>query len=268
MAALARFSDRRVLVTGGGSGMGQATVLRILDEGGRVVAADISEPGLKDTVAKAQRHGDRLSTVVVDVASEQSVAEGVAEAVRRLGGLDALVNAAGILRSAHFLDTTLADFEQVLRINLIGTFLVIRAALPALREGNDPAVVNFSSTSASFSHPYMSAYAASKAGVQAMTHALALEFVKERIRFNSVQPGSISSGMTDGTGESKQSIGPGLPADADFSLFGKITPLLPLEDGGMFANPDAVAAVVAMLASSDAYFVTGTEVRVDGGTHM
>ncbi|WP_101947495.1 SDR family NAD(P)-dependent oxidoreductase [Mycobacterium sp. 3519A] len=268
MAALARFSDRRVLVTGGGSGIGQATVLRILDEGGRVVAADISEPGLKDTVAKAQHHGDRLSTVVVDVASEQSVAEGVAEAVRRLGGLDALVNAAGILRSAHFLDTTLADFEQVLRINLIGTFLVIRAALPALREGNDPAVVNFSSTSASFSHPYMSAYAASKAGVQAMTHALALEFVKERIRFNSVQPGSISSGMTDGTGESKQSIGPGLPADADFSLFGKITPLLPLEDGGMFANPDAVAAVVAMLASSDAYFVTGTEVRVDGGTHM
>jgi NAD(P)-dependent dehydrogenase (short-subunit alcohol dehydrogenase family) len=268
MAALARFSDRRVLVTGGGSGIGQATVLRILDAGGRVVAADISEPGLKDTVAKAQRHGDRLSTVVVDVASEQSVAEGVAEAVRRLGGLDALVNAAGILRSAHFLDTTLADFEQVLRINLIGTFLVIRAALPALREGNDPAVVNFSSTSASFSHPYMSAYAASKAGVQAMTHALALEFVKERIRFNSVQPGSISSGMTDGTGESKQSIGPGLPADADFSLFGKITPLLPLEDGGMFANPDAVAAVVAMLASSDAYFVTGTEVRVDGGTHM
>src|SRR4029079_10362712 len=175
--------------------------------------------------AKAEPHGDRLSTVVIDVASEESVQEGVAETVRALGGLDALVNAAGILRSAHFLDTTLADFEQVLRINLVGTFLVIRAALPALRDGNDPAVVNFSSTSASFSHPYMSAYAASKAGVQAMTHALALEFAKERIRFNSVEPGSLSSGMTDGTGESKQSIGPGLPADADFSLFGKITPV-------------------------------------------
>ena len=266
MASLERYADRRVLITGGGSGIGQATVLRILDEGGRAVAADISESGLKDTVAKAEPHGDRLSTVVIDVASEESVKEGVAEAVRQLGGLDALVNAAGVLRSSHFLDTTLADFEQVLRINLVGTFLVIREALPALREGNDPAVVNFSSTSASFSHPYMSAYAASKAGVQAMTHALAL--AKERIRFNSVQPGSISSGMTDGTGESKQSIGPGLPADADFSLFGKITPVLPLDDGGMFAKPDAVAAVVAMLASSDAYFVTGTEVRIDGGTHM
>jgi NAD(P)-dependent dehydrogenase (short-subunit alcohol dehydrogenase family) len=268
MTSLQRYSDRRVLITGGGSGIGQASVLRILAEGGRVAAADISEFGLKDTVAGAEPHRDRLSTVVIDVASEQSVEAGVAQAVEALGGLDTLVNAAGILRSSHFMETSLADFEQVLRINLIGTFLMIRQSIPALRDGNDPAVVNFSSTSAAFAHPYMSAYAASKGGIQAMTHALALEFAKERIRFNSVQPGSISSGMTDGTGESKQSIGPGLPADADFSLFGKITPMLPLDGGTIFAKPDAVAAVVAMLGSSDAYFVTGTEVRIDGGTHM
>jgi NAD(P)-dependent dehydrogenase (short-subunit alcohol dehydrogenase family) len=263
-----RYTGRRVLITGGGSGIGQATVLRILEEGGRVVAADISEAGLKDTVAKADAHGDRLSTVVMDVSSEDSVKAAVAEAVRMLGGLDTLVNAAGVLRSAHFVDTTLSDFEQVIRINLIGTFLVTREAIPALRNGDGPAVVNFSSTSASFAHPYMSAYAASKGGVQAMTHALALEFSKAGIRFNAVQPGSISSGMTDGTGESKQSIGPGLPADADYSLFGKITPLLPLDHGAIFAKPDAVAAVVAMLGSPDAYFVTGTEVRIDGGSHM
>jgi NAD(P)-dependent dehydrogenase (short-subunit alcohol dehydrogenase family) len=268
MPTLQRYLDRRVLITGGGSGIGQATVLRVLAEGGRVVAADISETGLSDTVSKADAHRDRLTTLTVDIASEQSVKDGVAEAVRALGGLDALVNAAGILRSVHFLETTLADFEQVLRINLVGTFLMTREAIPALRDGNDPAVVNFSSTSAAFAHPYMSAYAASKGGIQAMTHALALEFAKEKIRFNSVQPGSISSGMTDGTGESKQSVGPGLPADADFSLFTKITPVLPVDGGAMFAKPDAVAAVVAMLASSDAYFVTGTEVRVDGGTHM
>jgi NAD(P)-dependent dehydrogenase (short-subunit alcohol dehydrogenase family) len=268
MTTLQRYTDRRVLITGGGSGIGQASVLRILDEGGRVVAADISESGLKDTVAKAEPHGDRLSTVVIDVAGEQSVKDAVAQTVEALGGLDALVNAAGILRSAHFTDTTLADFEQVLRINLIGTFLVTREAIPALRDGNDAAVVNFSSTSATFAHPYMSAYAASKGGILAMTHALALEFAKDGIRFNSVQPGSISSGMTDGTGESKQSIGPGLPSDADFSLFGKITPMLPIDGDTIFAKPDAVAAVVAMLASSDAYFVTGTEVRIDGGTHM
>jgi NAD(P)-dependent dehydrogenase (short-subunit alcohol dehydrogenase family) len=268
MATLQRYTDRRVLITGGGSGIGQATVLRILDEGGRVVAADISEAGLKDTVAKAEPHGDRLTTVVMDIGSEPSVQAGVADAVRTLGALDTLVNAAGVLRSAHFLDTTLTDFEQVLRINLVGTFLVTREAIPALREGTKPAVVNFSSTSAAFAHPYMSAYAASKGGIQAMTHALALEFATDGIRFNSVQPGSISSGMTDGTGESKQSVGPGLPADTDFTLFGKVQPVLPVDDGAMFAKPDAVAAVVAMLGSTDAYFVTGTEVRVDGGTHM
>ncbi|MEZ0355559.1 SDR family NAD(P)-dependent oxidoreductase [Mycobacterium sp. SA01] len=268
MATLQRYTDRRVLITGGGSGIGQACVLRILDEGGRVAAADISESGLKDTLAKAGDAGDRLTTVVVDVGSEDSVKSAVGEAISALGGLDTLVNVAGILRSDHFLDTTLAAFEQVLRVNLVGTFLVTREALPALKAGTAPAVVNFSSTSATFAHPYMSAYAASKGGVQAMTHALAAEFAKDGIRFNSVQPGSISSGMTDGTGESKQSIGPGLPDDVDYSLFGRVAPLVPLPKGEIFAKPDAVANVVAMLGSPDAYFVSGTEVRVDGGAHM
>ncbi|MBF6261844.1 SDR family oxidoreductase [Nocardia farcinica] len=268
MPHLQRYDNRRVLVTGGGSGIGQATVLHILAEGGRVVAADISEAGLQDTVAKAGEHASNLTTVVMNIADEESVRSGVAEAVRHLGGLDTLVNAAGVLRSAHFEQTSLADFEQVLRINLVGTFLVTRESIAALRAGTSPAVVNFSSTSAAFAHPYMSAYAASKAGVQAMTHALASEFSKEGIRFNSVQPGSISSGMTDGSGAAKQSVGPGLPADADFALFAKASPALPLPGGAIFAGPDSVAAVVAMLGSPDAYFMTGTEVRVDGGSHM
>jgi hypothetical protein len=134
----------------------------------------------------------------------------------------------------------------------------------ALLEGEGAAVVNFSSTSAMFAHPYMAAYAASKGGVQSMTHALAAEYAKQGIRFNSVQPGSISSGMTDGSGESKQSQGPGLPDDADLSLFMKLAPAI--KQG--FAGPEAVAGVVAMLASEDGAFVTGTEVRIDGGTHF
>jgi NAD(P)-dependent dehydrogenase (short-subunit alcohol dehydrogenase family) len=263
-----RYTDRRVLITGGGSGIGQACVLRILDEGGQVVAADISQSGLEDTVARAGSHDDRLHTLVMNVGDEDSVSSGVGWAVDTLGGLDTLVNVAGILRSAHFLDTTLADFEHVLRVNLVGTFLVTRQALPALRDGTSPAVVNFSSTSANFAHPYMSAYAASKGGVLAMTHALAAEFAKDGIRFNSVQPGSISSGMTDGSGASKQSVGPGLPADADYRLFARVAPALRLPDKAIFADPSAVAAVVAMLGSPDAFFITGTEVRIDGGAHM
>src|SRR3982075_1519374 len=98
MSYLQRYADRRVLITGGGSGIGQATVLRILDEGGRVVATDISEAGLKDTPSKAGPHADRLTTVVMDVGNEQSVTDGVTHAVGLLGGLDTLVNVAGILR--------------------------------------------------------------------------------------------------------------------------------------------------------------------------
>lgn len=268
VSPLMRYSDRRVLITGGGSGIGQACVLRILAEGGQVAAADVSADGLADTVDKAGELAAKLSTVVMDVGDESSVRSGVADAVAALGGLDTLVNAAGILRSAHLADTTLADFEQVLRINLIGTFLVTRESLAPLRDGRGPAVVNFSSTSAHFAHPYMAAYAASKGGVLAMTHAWALEFAKAGIRFNCVQPGSISSGMTDGTGASRQSVGPGLPEDADYALFGKVAPMLPLDGGAIFAAPDAVAGVVAMLGSGDAYFITGTEVRIDGGSHM
>ncbi|MEW1696037.1 SDR family NAD(P)-dependent oxidoreductase [Streptomyces sp. NPDC093249] len=264
MNQLTRYEGRRALITGGGSGIGQATVLRVLAEGGRVVAADISEDGLKDTAAKAGDTADRLTTVVVDVADEDSVRAGVATAVEALGGLDVLVNAAGVLRSSHTHETSLDAFEQVLRINLTGTFLMIREAIPALLAGNGSAVVNFSSTSAMFAHPYMAAYAASKGGIQSMTHALAAEYAKQGIRFTAVQPGSISSGMTDGSGASRRSSGPGLPADADMSLFTKLAPAL----GQGFAGPETVAGVVAMLASDDGRFITGTEVRVDGGTHF
>jgi NAD(P)-dependent dehydrogenase (short-subunit alcohol dehydrogenase family) len=259
-----RYEGRRVLVTGGGSGIGQATVLRMLAEGGSVVAADVSEAGLADTVAKAGDTGGRLSTVVMNVADEASVKAGVASAVQTLGGLDAVVNAAGILRSGHTHEVSVESFEQVLRINLVGTFIVIREAIPALLEGNGAAVVNFSSTSAMFAHPYMAAYAASKGGIQSMTHALAAEYAGQGIRFTSVQPGSISSGMTDGSGQSKQSVGPGLPEDADMSLFVKLAPAL----GQGFAGPETVASVVALLASDDGAFITGTEVRIDGGTHF
>jgi NAD(P)-dependent dehydrogenase (short-subunit alcohol dehydrogenase family) len=267
-AALPRFADRRVLITGGGSGIGQATVLRLLAEGGAVVAADVSEEGLAATADRAEAAGsaERLSTVAMDVADEGSVRAGVAAAIGRLGGgLDVLVNAAGILRAAHTHEMPLADWNRVLTVNVTGTFLVTREALPTLLEGAKPVVVNFSSTSASFGHPYMAAYAASKGAIQAFTHAIAAEYAKHNLRAVAVAPGSISSGMTDATGTSKENAGPGFPEhDVDWNLLAKLLPAI----GEGFAGPDAVAGVVAMLASDDGAFVTGTEIRIDGGTHL
>ena len=202
---------------------------------------------------------------MLNIGDEASVTEGVRAAAELFGGLDVLVNAAGILRAAHTHEMSLAEWNKVLTVNLTGTFLVTREALPALLAGDQPVVVNFSSTSASFGHPYMAAYAASKAGVQAFTHAIALEYSKQNLRAVSVAPGSISSGMTDGTGTSKENVGPGFPEhDVDWSLVTKLLPAI----GEGFAGPEAVAGVVAMLASDDGKFITGTEIRIDGGTHM
>ncbi|MEU6581184.1 SDR family oxidoreductase [Nocardia sp. NPDC046763] len=253
-----RFDGRRVVITGAGSGIGRATVHRILAEGGQVVGADVNEAGLAETAKQAAENGngDRLTTLVVDIADEESVKAGVAAAVEALGGIDALINAAGILRSAHTHEMPLADFNKIIAINLTGTFLMIREALPQLLASDKGVIVNFTSTSAFFAHPYMSAYAASKGGIMSMTHALAAEYSKQGLRVVAVAPGSISSDMTDGRG-------PGLPADADLSLFMKLAPGI----GQGFASPDTVAGVVAMLASDDGAFITGTEIRIDGGTH-
>lgn len=253
-----RFQDRRIIVTGGGSGIGRATVLRLLQEAGTVHTVDVDEPGLVGTaeLADAEGIGGRLTTGVLDVSNETAVERDVQATVARLGGLDVLVNAAGILRSAHTHECTLDMWNQVITVNLTGTFLMCRAAIPALLESPHAAIVNFSSTSAAFGHPYMAAYAASKGGIDAMTHSLALEYGKRGIRVTAVAPGSIQSGITETT--------PGmLPSDADWSLFSKMSPLV--AEG--FAPPDVVASVIAMLASDDGRFVTGTALRIDGGAH-
>jgi NAD(P)-dependent dehydrogenase (short-subunit alcohol dehydrogenase family) len=260
-----RLAGNRILVTGGASGIGQATVLRLLDEGAAVVAADVAADGLDKTQARAGEAGagERLSTLEMNIADEKSVIDGVRSAVDTLGGLDSVVNAAGILRAAHTEQLDLQQWNQIIGINLTGTFLVVREALPTLLQNPRSAIVNFSSTSASFAHPYMAAYAASKGGVQSFTHALALEYANKGLRAVCVAPGSIKSGITDATAGY-------IPQDADWSLFGRLMPILPTTEessGAGMANPAVVAGVIAMLVSDDGAFITGTEIRIDGGTH-
>jgi NAD(P)-dependent dehydrogenase (short-subunit alcohol dehydrogenase family) len=254
-----RFADRRAIVTGAGSGIGQATVARLLDEGGRVVAFDVSAEGLALTTKAAEAAGcaDRLSTAVLDISDERAVQVGVDAAVGALGGLEVLVNAAGVQRCAHTHEHSLEDWNWTLAVNLTGTFLMTRQALPGLCDSGRGVVVNFSSTSAQFAHPYMAAYAASKGAIQAFTHCLALEYAGKGVRAVSIQPGGISTGMANRTMEL-------MPEGFDVRLWAKQRPLL---GGGTLADPATVASVVAMVASDDGAAITGTEIRVDGGAH-
>jgi NAD(P)-dependent dehydrogenase (short-subunit alcohol dehydrogenase family) len=257
-----RFADRRVIVTGAGSGIGRATVARLLGEGATVVGYDISADGLAGTATAADEAGTgkRLITAVLDVASEDAVAAAVDAALAELGGLEVVVNAAAIQRCAHTHEHTLADWNATLAVNLTGTFLMTGQALPALLASGRGVVVNFTSTAASFAHPYMAAYAASKGGVLSFTHSLALEYSKQGLRAVNIQPGGVSTALALSTLDN-------MPKGYDLGLWTKQTPLLHGTENDILGDPSAVASVIAMVASDDGAFVTGTEIRVDGGAH-
>jgi NAD(P)-dependent dehydrogenase (short-subunit alcohol dehydrogenase family) len=257
-----RFADRRVIITGAGSGIGQATVARLLDEGAAVVAFDISPDGLATTLTAAEEAGTskRLTTAVLDISVEDEVIGAVDNAVAELGGLEVLVNAAGMQTCSNTHETTLDDWNRTLAVNLTGTFLMTRQALPALLASGRGVVVNFTSTSATFAHPYMAAYAASKGGILSFTHSLALEYSKKGLRAVNIQPGGVSTALANTTLDK-------MPEDYDLGLWAKQTPLIHGQTSEVLGDTSAVAAVVAMVASDDGAFLTGTEIRIDGGAH-
>lgn len=238
-----------VLVTGAGSGIGRATVHRLVDEGATVVATDISEEGLATTAKDAARP-DAVTLFVGDVSDPAFGPAAVAQALQH-GRLDTVVNSAGILRFEHTHEVALEDWQKILDVNLTGTFLVCQAALSALLDGGG-AIVNVASTAALAAHPWAAAYSASKGGVLALTRTLAIEYAKQGLRANAVCPGSIDTPITGAFN---------LPEGADGRLLHRI-----MSPVGM-GDPSVVAAAIAYLGSDDAQHVNGADLRVDGGTH-
>lgn len=245
-----RYTGRTVLLTGGGSGIGRATVHRLVDEGATVVAVDVAADGLAETAAAASRP-DAVVALPGDVTDAELAPAAVAAALDRTGRLDLLVNAAGILRFEHSHEADLDAWERILAVNLTGAFRFCRAAIPALLDGGG-AIVNVASTSSHFGHPWAAAYAASKGGVLALTKTLAVEYATQGLRANAVCPGSIDTPITGAFQ---------LPEGADGRLLRRI-----MAPTGM-AGPEVVAAAIAYLGSDDATHVNGEDLRVDGATH-
>lgn len=245
-----RFTDRVALVTGAASGIGRATAERLAAEGATLALTDVNADGLEETVTSCRGAGAEVLAMVGDVADEASVIDTVAAAVQRFGWLDVLVNVAGVLQFRDFRQTTLEDFQRILSVNLTGTFLMCREALPHLldRGGN---IVNTASTAALAGHPWTASYSASKGGVFALTQTIAVEFGKQGVRCNSVAPGSILTPI-------QQAFE--LPEGADPKLVYRIMAL------DRQRGPETVAAAIAFLASDDAAHVNGTCLKVDGGT--
>lgn len=238
------------LVTGAASGIGRATVLRLVDEGATVVAADISTDGLEVTAKEASRP-QAVTSFVGDVSDPAFGPAAVAAALEVGGRLDTVVNSAGILRFEHSHEVSLEHWQQILAVNLTGTFLVCQAALPALLDGGG-AIVNVASTAALAAHPWAVAYSASKGGVLALTRTLGIEYAKQGLRANAVCPGSIDTPITGAFD---------LPEGADSKLLYRIMSPVGMGDAAR------VAAAIAYLGSDDAGHVNGAELRIDGGTH-
>lgn len=244
-----RLDGKVALVTGAASGIGRATALRLAEEGATVFACDVQEDGLATLADELRALGGGVATRRCDQSVEAQVEETIAACVARFGRLDVLCNVAGILRFDHTHELSLADWNQVLAVNLTGTFLFCRAALPHLIATRG-SIVNLSSTAALAGQPWSAAYAASKGGILALTKNLAIDYAGQGVRVNAVCPGEIKTPIMKSFR---------LPDGANPKLLERIRSLTGA------GHPSRVASVIAMLASDDGAHVTGEEIRVDGG---
>ncbi|MCA9511012.1 MAG: SDR family oxidoreductase [Myxococcales bacterium] len=249
-----RLRGKRAIVTGAASGIGRATALRFALEGARVVCADVDARGLdgtRDALGASLR--DRLELRVADAADDAAVRALVDEAERALGGLDVVFANAGVSgRLAPFWELDVDEWERVLRVNLIGPFLALKHAVPAMRRAGGGAFVATASVAGLRSGAGPTPYSASKAGVVSLVQTSAHQLRGTGIRVNAVCPGLVETGMTQPLFDAARASGKG----------DRIGQLNPLERPG---ETREIAAVVAFLASDDASYVNGQAIPVCGG---
>ncbi|SHG93706.1 NAD(P)-dependent dehydrogenase, short-chain alcohol dehydrogenase family [Kaistia soli DSM 19436] len=244
-----RFTDKVVLVTGAGSGIGKAAALQFAREGAAVSLAGRREAPLQEVRSAIEREGGTAIVLPADISDEHAVERLVAETERRLGPLDAAFNNAGIMGAYKpIIELTAADFDTVIGTNLRGVWLLARAEIKAMiASGRRGSIINTSSFVAEAATAGMSAYAPSKAGLNAMVRALAFEVGSFGIRVNNVAPGVIRTPMSDGL---SAELYQALAAHSALKRLGE---------------PEDVSAVTVWLCTDEARFVTGQTILSDGG---
>lgn len=239
-------TGRVILVTGAGQGIGAAIARRLAEPHAKLVLVDIN-PELLDGIGRELvAHGCELLPLSADVSSKAEVERLFAQAYERFGTIDVLVNNAGIIRDNLISNISEQDWDQVIDVNLKGTFLCCQAAFPFFKQQRSGKIVNIVSR-AWLGSVGQANYTASKGGVVSLTRSLALEFARFQVNVNAVAPGAIDSPMTQGLSDEARAR------------------LIRMQPTGQMGREQDIAGAVAFLASADADFITGQVLHVDGG---
>jgi NAD(P)-dependent dehydrogenase (short-subunit alcohol dehydrogenase family) len=251
-----RLTGKVTIITGAAGGIGRESALRFAREGASVVAVDLPGAMLDDTVQLVTAAGGRCIAAAADVTDEAQVREYVAAAVAEFGGVDALLNNAGIEGPiAPLTDTDVSGFDRVLAVNVRGVFLGLKHVAPVIGARGGGAIVNVSSVAGLGGTPGIVAYGASKHAVIGMTKTAAMEFAPLKIRVNAVCPSPVETRMM-------RALEAGMNPDDPAAVHAMMAMSIPL---GRYGEPSDIAALMVFLCGDDSLFLTGAAIPIDGG---